>query len=85
MSKETSLDIMCIAIPGKITAILNNNTATVDLGGIRRDINLDLIGGADESLIGNYVLVHVGYAISTMSEEEGQETLELLNEFLDAG
>lgn len=76
---------MCIAIPGKVTAILNNNTATVDLGGIRRNINFDLIGGADESLIGSYVLVHVGYAISTMSEEDGQETLELLNEFLDAG
>jgi len=76
---------MCIAIPGKVTTIQNENTAIVDFGGIKRNINLDLIGGADKSLIGKYVLVHVGYAISVMSEEEGKETLELINEFLDAG
>ena len=75
---------MCIAIPGKVVSIQNENTATVDFGDINRDVNLDLIGGADESLIGKYVLVHVGYAISTMSKEEGEETLELINEFLDA-
>ena len=76
---------MCIAIPGKVTSIQNENTAVVDFGGISRDINLDLIGGADESLIGKYVLVHVGYAISMMSEEEACETFELVNQFLDAG
>ena len=76
---------MCIAIPGKVVSIRNENTAAVDFGEISRDICLDLIGGADESLIGKYVLVHVGYAISVMSEEEGKETLELMNEFLDAG
>ena len=75
---------MCIAIPGKVVSIQNENTATVDFGDINRDVNLDLIGGADESLIGKYVLVHVGYAISAMSKEEGEETLELINEFLDA-
>ena len=75
---------MCIAIPGKVVSIQNENTAAVDFGDINRDINLDLIGGADESLIGKYVLVHVGYAISVMSEEEGEDTLELMNEFLDA-
>lgn len=69
---------MCIAIPGKITAILNENTASVDMGGINRDVNLDLLGGASESLLGKYVLVHVGYAISEISEEEGKETMRLL-------
>ena len=76
---------MCIAIPGKVVSLKNENTAAVDFGDINRDISLDLIGGADDSLIGKYVLVHVGYAISIMSEEEGEETLELINEFLDAG
>ena len=76
---------MCIAIPGKVVSLKNESTAAVDFGDINRDVSLDLIGGADDSLIGKYVLVHVGYAISIMSEEEGEETLELINEFLDAG
>ena len=74
---------MCIAIPGKIISILNQNTAMVDIGGIRKNINLDLIGGANESLMGKYVLVHVGYAISLISDEEGKETLKLLKDVLD--
>ena len=74
---------MCIAIPGKIISILNQNTAMVDIGGIRKNINLDLIGGANESLMDKYVLVHVGYAISLISDEEGKETLKLLKDVLD--
>jgi len=69
---------MCIAIPGKVKAIVNENTATVDMGGVRRDVNMDLLGGASEALLGKYVLVHVGYAISEISEEEGKETMRLL-------
>ncbi|AKB25901.1 [NiFe] hydrogenase metallocenter assembly protein HypC [Methanosarcina sp. MTP4] len=69
---------MCIAIPGKVKAIINENTATVDMGGVRRDVNMDLLGGASEALLGKYVLVHVGYAISEISEEEGEETMRLL-------
>ncbi len=69
---------MCIAIPGKVEAIVNENTATVDMGGVRRDVNMDLLGGASEALLGKYVLVHVGYAISEVSEEESEETMRLL-------
>jgi hydrogenase expression/formation protein HypC len=69
---------MCIAIPGKIKSIVNENTATVDLGGICRNISMDLLGGASESLLGKYVLVHAGYAISEVSEEDGEETMQLL-------
>ncbi len=69
---------MCIAIPGRVKAIVNENTATVDMGGVRRDVNMDLLGGASEALLGKYVLVHVGYAISEISEEEGEETMRLL-------
>ena len=71
---------MCIAIPGKVKAIIDENTATVDMGGICRDVNMDLLGGASEGLLGRYVLVHVGYAISEISEEESEETMQLLRQ-----
>ncbi|AKB74268.1 [NiFe] hydrogenase metallocenter assembly protein HypC [Methanosarcina lacustris Z-7289] len=68
---------MCIAIPGKIKAIVNENTATIDMGGICRDVNMDLMGGANKSMIGKHFLVHVGYAISEISEEESEETMRI--------
>jgi len=85
---------MCIAIPGKIKAIVNESIATVDMGGICRDIKMDLLGGARESMIGKHVLVHVGYAsmigkhvlvhvgyaINEISEEESEETMKLLRQ-----
>ncbi|HII90713.1 MAG TPA: HypC/HybG/HupF family hydrogenase formation chaperone [Methanosarcina sp.] len=71
---------MCIAIPGKVISIVNENTATIDMGGICRDVNMDLMGGADESQIGKHFLVHVGYAISEISEEESEETMHLLRQ-----
>ena len=69
---------MCIAIPGKVKAIVDENTATIDMGGICRDVNMGLMGGANESMIGKHFLVHVGYAISEISEEESEETMRLL-------
>ena len=71
---------MCIAIPGKVTSLLDEYTAIVDFGGVERQVKLDLLGDCDDALLGQYVLVHVGYAISLLSEEEGKETLELLGE-----
>jgi hydrogenase expression/formation protein HypC len=69
---------MCIAIPGKVKAIVDENIATIDMGGICRDVNMALMGGANESMIGKHFLVHVGYAISEISEEESEETMRLL-------
>lgn len=74
---------MCIAVPGKVTSLLSEYTAMVDFGGISRKVNLDLLGTCDESILGQYVLVHVGYAISVISEEEGRETLELLEQLME--
>lgn len=71
---------MCIAIPGKVKSIVNENTATIDMGGICRDVNMDLMGGANESHIGKHFLVHVGYAIAEISEEESEETMHLLRQ-----
>jgi hydrogenase expression/formation protein HypC len=71
---------MCLGIPGKITAI--NQTAllrmgTVDFGGVTREVCLDTVPEAD---LGDYVIVHVGFAISKVDEAEAQETLRLLRE-----
>lgn len=73
---------MCIAIPGEITRILNENTAEVDFGGVFREVNLDLVGGAGEVKPGEHVLVHVGYAISVITEEEARLTREAFEQIL---
>jgi hydrogenase expression/formation protein HypC len=74
---------MCIAIPGKVTSLLDEYTAMVDFGGVERQIKLDLLGECSDALLGQYVLVHVGYAISLLTEEEGKETLELIGELME--
>lgn len=71
---------MCIAIPGEIKSIVNENTVVVDMGGICRNVNMDLLGGASEEMLGKHVLVHVGYAISEISAEESKETMRLLKQ-----
>jgi len=71
---------MCLGIPGKIIEI-EKNVAKVDVGGILRDISLDLCPGVS---VGEYVLIHTGFAIQTVDEEEAKETLELLREIAKA-
>jgi hydrogenase expression/formation protein HypC len=69
---------MCLAIPARITAIdLTTETAKVALGAVTKEISLSLVEGAS---VGDYVLVHVGYALNKISEEEAQRTLELIAE-----
>ncbi|ATM96544.1 putative hydrogenase isoenzymes formation protein [Yersinia frederiksenii] len=74
---------MCIGIPGKIVALdeTQPGTAWVDVCGVRRSVNIMLVA-ADESsssaLIGHWVLVHVGFAMSRLDEDEALETLQLL-------
>lgn len=68
---------MCLAIPGKILK-KEGNIATVDYGGVIKDVNIILV----EVEIGQYVLVHAGYAIQVLSEEEASETLKLWDELL---
>jgi len=75
---------MCIAIPGKISKIIDENKAEVDFGGVFREVNLDLLGGASETAVGDHVLVHVGYAISIITEEEARLTIEAFDELLAA-
>ena len=71
---------MCLAIPGKIIEIDNKtNHAVVDYGdGTKRKINISLV----EAKIGDYVLVHAGFAIQFLDEKEALETLDLFREML---
>jgi hydrogenase expression/formation protein HypC len=67
---------MCLALPARIVAIdATTGMATVTLGTIRKEISLALVAHAR---VGDYVLVHVGYALNTISEEEAQRTLALM-------
>jgi len=70
---------MCLAIPGKIVEIVNveNHLAKVDVGGVRRNVN---IGMLDDVIVGDYVLIHVGFAMTKIDEKEAAETLRVLNE-----
>jgi hydrogenase expression/formation protein HypC len=76
---------MCLGIPGRITAIIDadNLVATVDILGVRRQINIACVVGDDhppQDCVGDWVLVHVGFAMSRIDEAEARETLRLLEE-----
>ncbi|MGE5152864.1 MAG: HypC/HybG/HupF family hydrogenase formation chaperone [Bdellovibrio bacteriovorus] len=69
---------MCLAIPAQIAAIdAATQTARVSLGGVTKEISLALV---DDVVVGDYVLVHVGYALNRLSEEEAARTLALISE-----
>jgi hydrogenase expression/formation protein HypC len=72
---------MCLGIPGHIVSITENQLAEVDFSGVRREVSLML---CPEAQVGDYVLVHVGFAIQRLEEEEALETLKLFDEFLEA-
>jgi hydrogenase expression/formation protein HypC len=74
---------MCLGIPGKITKIYKKDSLTmgiVDFGGISREVCMDYV---PEAQVGQYALIHVGFAISVMDEDEALETLKLLQELTD--
>ena len=70
---------MCLAIPALITSI-EDKEAEVEIGGISRRISLYL---TPEAKVGDYVLVHTGYAINVLDQEEAKETLEILREIAE--
>lgn len=69
---------MCLSIPSKVVEIDENNYATVDTLGVRRQVTLDLI--PEEVNVGDYVLIHVGFAMNKISAEEAQESLRIYDE-----
>ena len=73
---------MCLAVPGQIVSILDPEEAslrraTVDFGGVRKEISLAF---TPEAAVGDYVLVHVGFALNVVDEAEAQKIFETLRE-----
>jgi len=71
---------MCLAIPAKVVSV-KEDKARVDFGeGVLREVNVALV----KARVGDYVLVHAGYAIQVLDEKEAEETIRLWNEILEA-
>ena len=68
---------MCLAFPVKVVEVGPGDSAVVDLGGVRKQISLALLDGVQ---VGDYVILHVGYALSKLDPEEAQKTLALFSE-----
>ncbi len=69
---------MCLAIPAKVIELKENRLATVDILGVTRDIAVDLTPDVE---VGNFVLVHAGFAIEVVDAEYAQETIDLIKQF----
>jgi len=72
---------MCLAVPARVVSI-DGETALVELGGLTRQARTTLVPGVK---VGDYVLLHAGFAIQTLDEAAAQETLELLARMAEAG
>ncbi len=70
---------MCLAVPLKLIEI-DNDMGTIESGGIKRKVNLSIV---ENPKIGDYVVVHAGFAISIMDQEEGEKTLSMISEWLE--
>jgi hydrogenase expression/formation protein HypC len=72
---------MCLAIPGKIVDIVDaeNSIAKVEVGSVRRNVNIGMLD-KETTNVGDYVLIHVGFAMSKVDEFEAEQTLRLLQE-----
>src|SRR3954469_5812951 len=75
---------VCLAIPGQIVEVVDepNQLARVDVAGVRRTVNIGLLGPSTGGAVGpgDWVLIHVGFALSKVDEEEARATLRLLEE-----
>ncbi len=69
---------MCLAIPMKISQLDDNRLATVDVLGVTRQISLVL---TPQAQVGDYVLVHAGFAIEVVDEQYAQDTIDLIKQF----
>jgi hydrogenase expression/formation protein HypC len=72
---------MCLAIPGQVVELVDplSQIAKVEVAGVRRNINVGLLAGEDGGVLpGDWVLIHVGFAISRIDEDEARATRELL-------
>jgi hydrogenase expression/formation protein HypC len=74
------LHYMCLAVPVLITSV-KGDRAEVDIGGVRRTVSIVL---TPEATVGDYVLLHTGYAINVLNKVEAQETLDLLERMVNS-
>ena len=73
---------MCLAIPAQVVELRDGDNAVVDLAGVRKEISLALV---DNVAIGDYVIVHVGYALNKLDPDEAAKTLALFAEIGQLG
>jgi hydrogenase expression/formation protein HypC len=72
---------MCLAVPVQVVSV-DGSEAEVEIGGVKRKVSITL---TPDARVGDYVLLHTGYAISVIDEAEAQETLKLLTEMIALG
>lgn len=68
---------MCLAVPAEVIEILDNDLVTIDVGGAKSRINVSLVDGVS---VGDFVLVHAGFAIEKVDETEARRTMELFEQ-----
>jgi hydrogenase expression/formation protein HypC len=76
---------MCLAIPARVVELKDGDMAVVELGGVKKTVSLALV---DDVAVGDYLIIHVGFALTRLDEEEAAKTLALfaeLEQALDAG
>lgn len=73
---------MCLAIPAQVVELRDGDNAVVDLAGVRKEISLALV---DDVAVGDYVIVHVGFALNKLDPEEAAQTLALFAELGQLG
>ena len=73
---------MCLSIPSKVVHIDSENMATVDTMGVKRQVTLDLI--SEEVNVGDYVLIHVGFAMNKIDKEDAELSIQAYQDIVDA-
>jgi hydrogenase expression/formation protein HypC len=68
---------MCLAIPARVVELPSEDVAIVELGGVRKDVSLALV---EDVALGDYLIIHVGFALSKLDPEEAEKTLALFAE-----
>lgn len=71
---------MCLAIPAEVVELLDDDLAEVEVGGVRNRVSLALVDGV---AVGDYVIVHTGFAITRLDVEEAEKTLALFDEIAE--
>ncbi len=73
---------MCVAFPGKIVKLEDDNFAIVEIFGVKKRISLDIL--PEEVNIGDYVISHAGFAIHKVDSKEAEETIKLIKDYIES-